>query len=126
MASQPEDIAMRLAFTLAALALLAAPAYAQTTPPAPVTSPETPQAAAPAQHHRMSMTERFASANTSHDGHLTLAQAKIGYKSVVRNFTAIDATSKGYITEADIHTWQKAEHEHSHAAQPAPATPTKG
>jgi hypothetical protein len=126
MASQPEDIAMRLAFTLAALALLAAPAYAQTTPPAPVTSPETPQAAAPAQHHRMSMTERFANANTSHDGHLTLAQAKIGYKSVVRNFTEIDVTNKGYITEADIHTWQKAEHARTHAAQQAPVTPIKG
>lgn len=117
---------MRLVFTLAALALLVAPAYAQTTTPAPVTSPETPQATAPAQHHRMSMTERFANANTSHDGHLTLAQAKVGYKSVVRNFTEIDATNKGYITEADIHAWRKAEHARNHAAQPASTAATKG
>lgn len=117
---------MRLVFPLAALVLLAAPAYAQTTPPAPVVSPAMPHATAPAPHHRTTMAERFAKANTSHDGHLTLVQAKVGYKTVARHFTEIDAAKKGYVTEADIHAWEKAKREERHAKEQAAKSVSKG
>ncbi len=125
---------MRLVLPIAALVLLAAPAYAQSTPPvaeSPAVSPAAPPTAsspapAPAPHHRLSMEERFAKANATHDGHLTLAQAKAGYPTVARHFTEIDAAKNGYVTEDDIRAWEKAEHDRRHAAQRPATTPTKG
>ena len=124
---------MRLALPLAALALLAVPAYAQTAPPAAVPSPTSAPAPhagaaatpAPAPHPRVGMDQKFTSANTTHDGHLTEDQAKTGYPTMARHFAAIDATKKGYITEADIRTWEKAERARRHAAQQPAATPPK-
>ncbi len=124
---------MRLALPLAALALLAVPAYAQTTPPAAAPSPTSaaaphPSAAAtptPAPHPRVGMDQKFTSANTTHDGHLTEDQAKTGYPTMARHFAAIDATKKGYITEDDIRAWEKAERERRHEAQQPAATPPK-
>jgi hypothetical protein len=63
------------------------------------------------------MHDRFAAANTTHDGHLTLDQAKAGYKSVAKKFDAIDKDHKGYVTEADIHAYYSALHHHK-AANP--------
>jgi hypothetical protein len=132
--SQWEDLAMRLALPLAALALLAAPAYAQTTPPAAAPSPTSaavPQAtvapapATPATHPHLGMDQRFTNANVTHDGHLTLDQAKAGYPTVAKHFVQIDATKKGYITEDDIRAWEKAERERRHEAQQPAATPNK-
>ena len=124
---------MRLALPLAALALLAVPAYAQTTPPAAAPSPTSaaaphPSAAAtptPAPHPRVGMDQKFTSANTTHDGHLTEDQAKTGYPTMARHFAAIDATKKGYITEDDIRAWEKAERERRHEAQQPATTPPK-
>jgi len=126
---------MRLALPLAALALLAVPAYAQTTPPAaapsqpsaqaPQTAAAPASAATPAPHPRVSMDQRFTNANTTHDGHLTLDQAKAGYPTVAKHFTQIDATKKGYITEDDIRAWEKAERDRRHEAQQPAATPNK-
>jgi hypothetical protein len=125
---------MRLALPLAALALLAVPAYAQTTPPAApsptsapashASAPATP-ATAPAPHPRVGMAQKFSTANTTHDGHLTESQAKAGFPAVARHFASIDATKKGYITEDDIRTWEKAERERRHEAQQPAATPKK-
>jgi hypothetical protein len=56
---------------------------------------------------RITMHQRFEQANTTHDGHLTLDQAKVGMKSVARHFDAIDKDHKGYVTEADIHAYYK-------------------
>jgi hypothetical protein len=132
--SQWEDPAMRLALPLAALALLAVPAYAQTTPPAVAPSPTSaavpqataaPASAAPAPHPRLGMDQRFGNANTTHDGHLTLDQAKAGYPTVAKHFTQIDATKKGYITEDDIRAWEKAQRDRRHEAQQPAATPNK-
>jgi len=126
---------MRLALPLAALALFAVPAYAQTTPPAaapsqastpaPQTTVAPAPAAAPAAHPRVSLDQRFTNANTTHDGHLTLDQAKAGYPTVAKHFTQIDASKKGYITEDDIRAWEKAERARRHEAQQPAATPTK-
>jgi hypothetical protein len=56
---------------------------------------------------RMTMHERFEHANTTHDGHLTEAQAKLGMIAVARHFEAIDKGRKGYVTEADIQAYDK-------------------
>jgi hypothetical protein len=56
---------------------------------------------------RMTMHQRFEQANTTHDGHLTLDQAKLGMKSVARHFDAIDKDHKGYVTEEEIHGYYK-------------------
>jgi len=120
---------MRLYLPLAALALLAMPAYAQTTPPAAAPAPASapaPKAAAPVAHPHLTMEQRFANANTTHDGHLTADQAKAGYPTVARHFEAIDVAKKGFITEDDIHAWEKVERERRHEAQQkATTTPNK-
>lgn len=117
---------MRLVLAAAALAMLAAPAYAQTAPPAATSPAASSPAATPAPHHRPTMDERFAKANTTRDGHLTLAQAKAGYPTVARHFTEIDAAKNGYVTEDDIRAWERAARERRHEAQQPTATPTKG
>jgi hypothetical protein len=87
---------MRILLPLLAAAVCAFPAYAQTT--------ITP----PARAH-LTMAQRFEQANVTHDGHLTLDQAKSGYKSVARHFAAIDVDKKGFITEDDIRAYNKAQ-----------------
>jgi hypothetical protein len=54
------------------------------------------------------MEQRFDLANTTRDGRLTLAQAKINYKTVARNFELIDTSGKGFVTLEDIRAWRKA------------------
>jgi hypothetical protein len=60
---------------------------------------------APAKHARMTWENRFAEANAAHDGHLTLDEAKAGYKTIARHFHDIDTDAKGYVTENDIRAW---------------------
>jgi hypothetical protein len=49
---------------------------------------------------------KFYTANTTHDGHLTLAQAKTGnLKMVVDHFAEIDTKHRGYVTFYDIQAW---------------------
>ena len=49
----------------------------------------------------------FYAANTTHDGHLTLAQAKAAnYQPVADNFAAIDVSKRGYVTFYDIEAWR--------------------
>jgi hypothetical protein len=87
---------MRVLPPLLATIMIALPALAQTTSSLP-------------KHTRLTMAQHFEQANTTHDGHLTLEQAKIGYKSVVRHFAAIDVDKKGYVTEDDIRAYNKAQ-----------------
>lgn len=121
---------MRLVLPVAVVALMALPAFAQTASPnaAPSTTPTANAKASdkPAPHHRLTMDERFAKANTTHDGHLTLAQAKAGYPTVAKHFAEIDAAKKGYVTKDQIRTWEKTEREAHHSGQQAAATPNKG
>ena len=74
------------------------PAWAET--PAPATAPA-------AHHARVTWQKRFEQANTSHDGHLTLEQARTGYKTVARHFMEIDVAGHGYVTEDDVRAWHK-------------------
>ncbi len=67
----------------------------------------------PAHHTRLTMEEHFAQANSAHDGHLTLDEAKAGYPIVARHFREIDTDAKGYVTQNDLRAWhalQKAAH----------------
>lgn len=58
--------------------------------------------------------DRFRAANTSHDGHLTLAQAQAaGLNMIVMHFTEIDTQNKGYLTLSDIQAWRQS-HRFSH------------
>ena len=88
------------------------------TPPAKAAGTDTPSTATPADHPRhghQQRLDRFARANLSHNGHLTLEEAESGYKTVARHFHDIDVDNKGYVTENDIRAWralQKANHAH--------------
>jgi pyruvate/2-oxoglutarate dehydrogenase complex dihydrolipoamide acyltransferase (E2) component len=94
----------------------ATPAPAATTPPALTARPITPPA-----RHRMTRAQRFEMANTTHDGHLTMAQAKAANMSmVVKNFDLIDTSKKGYVTLDDINTYYRTRHR---TAVKAPKTP---
>jgi hypothetical protein len=91
--------------------------------PAPAAS--APSATAPTAHphrahaKRMTLQQRFDQANASHDGHLTLDQAKAGLPSVAKHFSAIDKDKKGYVTMEEIHaynTQHRAHHKTAHNA----------
>ena len=101
---------MRLPILAAALLILTGPAWAQ-APALPRTT--TPAAASPANpvrpNARRTMQERFDAANTTHDGHLTLEQARAGrMNAVVRDFDAIDTAKHGYVTMDDIKAHRRA------------------
>ena len=67
------------------------------------------------------MLNAFYAANTTHDGHLTLAQAKAAkLKPIVEHFSAIDVNNRGYVTFYDIEAWhldQVAQHLEQKATQ---------
>ncbi len=89
-------------------------------PPQPGTSQQPPAVASqtlsaggvqPGQAPRARRTyqARFDAANTTHDGHLTLEQARAGRMvAVARDFAAIDTTQKGYVTMDDIKAHRRA------------------
>ena len=57
-------------------------------------------------HDPAEMLTKFYNANTTHDGHLTLAQARAAdMKPVVDHFTEIDVAHRGYVTFNDIMAW---------------------
>lgn len=106
----------------AALVLLTAPlaASAQTNS---LTQQDNTAPAVPAKPgaKQTRLAKRFAGANVTHDGHLTLEQAKSAkWKMVVKNFAAIDSNNKGYVTEQDI----RAASAKARAAKQAPASKT--
>lgn len=64
------------------------------------------------------LAQRFASANTSHDGRLTQRQAEAANWLVVAgNFPQIDIDQKGYVTLPEIRAWLAAQ------APPPPGLP---
>jgi hypothetical protein len=96
------------------------PAVGQTKPAVGQTKPAVAQTdpAPPAEHHaRMNWEQRFDQANDSHDGHLTLAQARVGYIAVARHFHDIDSEGKGFVTEDDIRAWHKQQRAARHGGQ---------
>ncbi len=115
---------MRILIPLVAAAMMAVPALAQTTD---TTTTDTNAAAATTNtkptHTRLTMAQHFEQANTTHDGHLTLDQAKAGYKAIARHFAAIDQDKKGYVTEDDIHAYYKAQRALHHQSASSHRTP---
>lgn len=76
-----------------------APAQAAPVTAAPATLPDTPAPKAKLSR----LQKRFAAANTTHDGHLTLEQARANkWTQIVTHFSTLDAEKKGYVTEAQI------------------------
>lgn len=131
---------MRIMLTAFIVVGLAAPVLAQTAAPAPgavppgaapampgtpgtpgAPGPSAPSAGARPPHgQRMTLAQRFAAANTTNDGKLTLEQAKAaGMQRIVRNFDRIDAQHKGYVTLDEIRAAARA----SRAANPSAPRP---
>ena len=107
--------------TIAVVLPLAVPmaANAQTSQPAtpPTAQPSTQP---PAGGWQQKFIAKFDAANTTHDGHLTLAQAQAaGMKRIVKNFAQIDTGNKGYVTLSDIQAWHQAHHQGGMPPQPA-------
>jgi hypothetical protein len=106
-----------LILSLLAIPVIAPTAFAQPAPPPPamsdpaptVTTPTPPPPAARPQRPRQTFAQRFANANTTHDGRLTLQQAQAARMGgVAKNFAAIDRENKGYVTKQDIAAYRKA------------------
>jgi phosphate-selective porin len=123
---------MRFVVPAAALALLALPAFAQTStapaPAAPAATTAAPAAAAPATKAatkpvHVSWTERhFKSANKTHDGHLTKDQATAAkWTTVSKNFDAIDKDHQGFVTLDEVRGYYAAQHAAHKTAKPAKA-----
>ncbi len=123
---------MRFLPALLLVAMGALPAHAQQispmtgttsgTPaiaPAPAASaPAATPAAPPARRHRQTMQQRFDAANTTHDGKLTLDQAKAGHMTrVVQHFDAMDTAKKGFVTMDEIRAYGRAQRAARKAAQ---------
>jgi hypothetical protein len=104
------------------LAFAVLPASAQT----PATAPAAPPASAPAAHRpHVPLQQAFEQANVTHDGHLTLEQAKAAdMKPVARHFTAIDKDKKGYVTVNEIRDYFRA-NRHAHSTTKPAAAPQK-
>jgi hypothetical protein len=92
-------------------------AQAPAPPPATGAGPDIAASAAngtsPSHPGRTKWEERFSQANLAHDGHLTLEEAKGGYRTIAKHFQEIDTDGKGYVTEDDIRAWhalQRASH----------------
>lgn len=99
---------MRLVLA-ALLAMLATSVHAQPAPPSTGTTVATPTPPRRAQH-RQSLQQRFDEANITHDGKLTLDQAKAARLTrVATNFDAIDTGRRGFVTMDDIHTYNRAQ-----------------
>lgn len=86
----------------------AAPPPAMQTPDAP--PPDMPPPGGPWHHDHgammKKMQDKFNAANTTHDGHLTLAQAQAaGLRPVVAHFGEIDTAHRGYVTFNEVQAW---------------------
>ncbi len=66
------------------------------------------------------LAQRFAAANVTHDGRLTREQAASGMPMVARNFAAIDADHKGFVTLQDVRAFAAERRaERGEAGQPS-------
>lgn len=87
------------------------PAAAATAAPAAPVIAKAP----PRTHHLRPWERQFTRANTTHDGHLTLQQAKAGYVTIARHFSEIDLQHKGFVTIDDVRAWHARRRHHRHA-----------
>lgn len=73
------------------LALLLVPAIAAAAPQVDANSPQ-------AQRMLKMLDQKFADADTDHDGKLTRAEADAGMPRVAAHFSDIDSSGQGYVT----------------------------
>jgi hypothetical protein len=127
---------MRKSALILAMALVSGAALAQPMPPDAGPPPggppppgmqggPPPGMAGPPQHMRLA--DRFAAANVTRDGRLTMDQAQAaGWKPVVRHFADIDRDHKGYVTLQDVQEFHREVHAAKAAQQqgaPPPGQP---
>ncbi|OUL88757.1 hypothetical protein [Paraburkholderia hospita] len=97
---------MKKLIAILALCIASTGVMAQTAPQ--------PMAGSPRMERMMQqLQERFAAANTTQDGKLTLAQAQTGMPRVAQHFNEIDTQKQGYVTLAQIEQFM-AQHAGSH------------
>lgn len=92
------------------------------TPAAPTPTPSAPPATTTTStaHPRKTMDERFAAANTTHDGKLTRAQASAGHlRAITRDYDQIDRSKKGYVTLDEVKAHQSEQRAARKAAREA-------
>ena len=62
---------------------------------------------APRWRFNFAAARRFEAANTSHDGHLTQAQAEAAHmRGVGTHFAEIDSHHRGYVTFEELNSWR--------------------
>ena len=72
---------------------------------------EAPDCTAPcAERAHAHFAERFAKADTDHDGKLTLAEAEAGMPHLAKIFDKIDVKKQGYLTQDDIKAFMASHH----------------
>ena len=76
--------------------------YPPNTPQSEPLPPPRPGATAYPRAQPGALAQRFAAANVTRDGRLTLEQAQAGMPMVARNFGSIDLDHKGYVTLSEI------------------------
>ena len=95
------------------LAILALSAACVTSNAAFAQTATQPMGASPQVEHALGQLQtRFSSANTTHDGKLTRAQASTGMPMVAKHFDEIDTRKNGYVTLPQIEAFAR-----EHAAQ---------
>jgi hypothetical protein len=95
------EVNMKKLIAILALCIASTGALAQSAPQPMNGSPRMQQMMAQLQ-------ERFAAANTTRDGKLTLAQAQAGMPRVAQHFNEIDTQKQGYVTLAQIEQFMAA------------------
>ncbi|EHP43705.1 hypothetical protein OR16_06339 [Cupriavidus basilensis OR16] len=70
-----------------------------------------------AKEAKAKFAEKFAAADTNHDGKLTKEEAQAGMPEVYKNFDAIDARKKGGVTQKQIGAYWAAKAKQRAAAQ---------
>jgi hypothetical protein len=91
---------MKKMIAMLVLCIVSAAASAQGMPPQGADSARVERAISQLQ-------TRFASANTTHDGKLTRAQAQAGMPMVAQHFDEIDTQQQGYVTLAQIEDFMR-------------------
>ncbi len=71
-----------------------------------VASAQTANPSAPRPY--VTLAKRFETANTTHDGHLTLEQAKQGMPAIARHFDEIDTAHHGWLTYDQVRQYAYA------------------
>ena len=82
--------------------LASSPQRTAVAPVGPGTEQVAPAAGAVHRRTHRTLQERFDEANVTHDGHLTMEQARAKMPAVARDFAAIDTDKKGYVTVDQI------------------------